>query len=49
MLISETGFEAYGLLSMTRLLGMSEEEAKKVCKDAFAMLKDRHVHAYSPV
>ena len=42
----ETGAEAYGLALFTRVLGMSEKEAKKLINDFVEVTGDRKVHMY---
>jgi hypothetical protein len=46
LLQCETGVEAYALATLTRVCGMSEEDAKKLCDDALQELKDRKHHSY---
>ena len=42
-----TAVEAYAGLALTRILGMSTEEAQKTCDDGFRGFKSRHHHMYS--
>jgi len=45
---ASTGFEAHALAPFTALLGMSPEEAKKICKEAAEeLMKDWKVQAYN--
>lgn len=47
----ETGYHAYGMALFTRILGMSEEEANKICDEArdagIYRAKKEKVHDYS--
>jgi hypothetical protein len=45
--ICETGYEAYGLAIMTRMLGMDVDEAAKICKAAWTTAKLKSVHGYN--
>lgn len=47
LLITESGFESYGLALMTRALGMSPSEVTKLNQDAFEELKTRKFHIYN--
>lgn len=44
----KTGYEAYCLQLLTKMLGMGEEEVVRLCKEAFLAQVDRKagVHAY---
>jgi len=42
--ILEPGLEAYGLALMTRVLGMSDKEAREVCDNAKKELGDKKIH-----
>jgi hypothetical protein len=50
---SETVFHSYGMALYTRVLGMSTEEAMKVCdegRDAILFrVKQEKVHSYTPL
>jgi len=46
-MVAETGIEAYALALFTRQLGMSEDEAKKMCSAALADVQNRSIHAYN--
>ncbi|KAA8907226.1 S-adenosyl-L-methionine-dependent methyltransferase [Sphaerosporella brunnea] len=42
-----TAFEAYGLAAYTRILGYSPEAADKICKDAYAAVRNKNYHMYN--
>lgn len=42
--ISQTGAEAYGLALFTRVLGMNEEDAKKLCNGYVQDLENKSIH-----
>ncbi|TGZ78004.1 S-adenosyl-L-methionine-dependent methyltransferase [Ascodesmis nigricans] len=44
--VMRTGLEAHGLLAMTRLLGMKEEDARKLCTDFMDTIASGKEHAY---
>ena len=50
---SETVFHSYGMALYTRVLGMGEEEARRVCdegRDAILLrVKKEGVHSYTPL
>lgn len=46
LLAAETGYEAYALAVLTRLLGMPEEEVLDLCNKAKEAHLNRKVHAY---
>ncbi|KAF8543378.1 S-adenosyl-L-methionine-dependent methyltransferase [Trichophaea hybrida] len=47
MLMSETGFEAYGMAALTRILEMPKEEASKVFVNALKGVKNKNHHTYN--
>lgn len=47
LLGGETGYAAYGLAPMTRILGMDPAQAERICAEAFASVKNKNQHAYS--
>jgi hypothetical protein len=47
LLGGETGYAAYGMVPMTRILGMDTKEAEKLCNDAFIAVKNKNEHLYS--
>jgi hypothetical protein len=47
MLMCETGFEAYGMAALTRVLGMKKEDAQKVFADAVKGVKNKNHHTYN--
>jgi hypothetical protein len=46
MLIGETGFEAYGLVLLTRVLGIPIDEVKQLIDDCRAEVRGRKLHGY---
>ncbi|CCX09223.1 Similar to Demethylmenaquinone methyltransferase; acc. no. Q9RRT0 [Pyronema omphalodes CBS 100304] len=48
ILAAEAGTEGYGMALFTRILGMSSEEAKEICKAAVKDLRNKNYHSYSP-
>ena len=42
----ESGFEAYGMALLTRVLGMHVEDVNKLIADCKAEVKSRKIHAY---
>lgn len=42
----ETGFEAYGLALLTRVLSVPTGEAKQLFKDCAKEVRERIVHSY---
>lgn len=44
--LSNGAFEAYGMAPFTRIFGMTEEEARRLCQDAEKDVWNRSVHAY---
>lgn len=48
-LMVNTGFEAYGLGLLTRVLGMDVEEARKLFADCAQEVQKRSVHGYYPM
>jgi len=47
LLISQTGFEAFGLALLTRELGMSMEDVSEIVECAKNESKNRSIHAYT--
>ncbi|KAA8913405.1 S-adenosyl-L-methionine-dependent methyltransferase [Sphaerosporella brunnea] len=47
LLQSETAFHAYGMAVFTRVLGMSGDEADRICKEAYAATKKKDTHMYT--
>jgi hypothetical protein len=43
------GFHAYGLAAFTRILGMKDEAANKVCDDAYRAVRNKNYHLHVPV
>ncbi|KAF8544004.1 S-adenosyl-L-methionine-dependent methyltransferase [Trichophaea hybrida] len=44
---SESGVSAYGMAAFTRILGMSIQEAERVCDEALKAVKNKNNHMYS--
>lgn len=44
---SEDGYHAFGMVAFTQVLGMSTEDASKVCQAAVAAAKDESAHVYN--
>jgi hypothetical protein len=44
--LMDTAFHAYGMAAFTRILGMSEEDADKVCSDALSAARNKNFHTY---
>ena len=42
----ESGYEAYGMAFLTRILEMDTDAALKLCRDALEGVRDRNVHTY---
>lgn len=47
LLGGESGYHAYAMQMFTRVLGMSAEEADKMCTNAFKSVCNKNVHVYS--
>ncbi|CCX06893.1 Similar to mRNA 3' acc. no. Q4IPA4 [Pyronema omphalodes CBS 100304] len=47
LLACDTGFHAYGMAAFTRILGMSTEEADRVCREAVAACRNKNYHIYN--
>ena len=47
LLNMETGIEAYTMAAATRIIGMSSEDAKKLCDDAWRDVKNKNNHCYN--
>ncbi|KAI5812899.1 S-adenosyl-L-methionine-dependent methyltransferase [Pyronema omphalodes] len=47
LLACETGFHAYGMAAFTRILGMSTEEADRLCTEAVAACRNKKYHIYN--
>ncbi|KAI5821266.1 S-adenosyl-L-methionine-dependent methyltransferase [Pyronema omphalodes] len=47
LVMTQTALEAYGMAPFTRYLGMSQEEAAKICDAGVASVRNRHNHVYS--
>ncbi|KAF8536583.1 putative TAM domain methyltransferase [Trichophaea hybrida] len=47
MLMGQTGFEAYGMAPLTRILGMSREDALQVFVNGVKGLKNKNYHCYN--
>lgn len=45
-LLSESGFEALGIAIFTRVLGMSEEECRRIIDDCVEEVRSGKVHSY---
>jgi hypothetical protein len=41
------GFHAYGMAAFTRILGMSTEEADRLCREAVAACRNKNYHIYN--
>ena len=49
MAITLPGYESYGVALFTRVLGMENDEAEKICKDAAVEAAGwKKIHAYTP-
>lgn len=46
-LTRDLGFEAYGIAPFTRILGLSHQDAAKVCRDALDDIKNKNTHVYN--
>ncbi|KAI5786107.1 S-adenosyl-L-methionine-dependent methyltransferase [Pyronema domesticum] len=46
MVNAETAFQSYGLAAFTRILGMSNNQAMKICNDAYKSTTNRNNHVY---
>ncbi|KAI5820517.1 S-adenosyl-L-methionine-dependent methyltransferase [Pyronema omphalodes] len=44
---ADTGFEAYALAPLTRILGMGHAEAMQICKGGIMASKNKHAHVYN--
>ncbi|TGZ76991.1 S-adenosyl-L-methionine-dependent methyltransferase [Ascodesmis nigricans] len=44
--IFRSGLEAYGMMAMTRLLEMPEEEVKQICEDFYKTIMEGKQHSY---
>ncbi|CCX13050.1 Similar to tRNA1(Val) (adenine(37)-N6)-methyltransferase; acc. no. C6X2D2 [Pyronema omphalodes CBS 100304] len=44
---ADTGFEAYALAPLTRILGMGHEEAMQICKGGIMASKNKNAHVYN--
>ncbi|KAI5787939.1 S-adenosyl-L-methionine-dependent methyltransferase [Pyronema domesticum] len=48
LLMNDSGLmEAYGMAAFTRVLGMEQDEALKICKDAQAAIRNKNFHMYT--
>ncbi|KAI5845348.1 S-adenosyl-L-methionine-dependent methyltransferase [Tricharina praecox] len=47
LLMLQTGIEAYVMASFSRILGMEQEEAAKLCQEAYASCSNRKNHFYN--
>ncbi|KAG0136863.1 S-adenosyl-L-methionine-dependent methyltransferase [Tuber indicum] len=47
LMITESGFESFGMALMTRTLGMTPSEVSVLCEKAFAELKSKKFHIYN--
>lgn len=47
LLNCETSFEAFGLALFTRVLGLSKEEAIRVCSESRKELRNKKIHVYN--
>ncbi|KAI5782025.1 S-adenosyl-L-methionine-dependent methyltransferase [Peziza echinospora] len=47
LLGSHTGYHSYGMAAFTRVLGMPQDEAEKMCADALATARLRSNHTYT--
>ncbi|KAF8248379.1 S-adenosyl-L-methionine-dependent methyltransferase [Wilcoxina mikolae CBS 423.85] len=47
LVASESGAGAYGMAAFTRILGMSTEEAERVCDEALKAVKNKNNHMYN--
>lgn len=47
MLNCETSFEAFGLALFTRVLGLSKDDAVRVCSDSRKELRNKNIHIYN--
>lgn len=47
LLNGETAFHSYGLAPFTRIMGLSVDEANRVCSAAYESLQDKRIHRYN--
>ncbi|KAF8246582.1 S-adenosyl-L-methionine-dependent methyltransferase [Wilcoxina mikolae CBS 423.85] len=47
LLSSETMFSAYGMVAFTRILGMSAEEAERLCTEGKRAVRNKNYHTYN--
>ncbi|KAI5793341.1 S-adenosyl-L-methionine-dependent methyltransferase [Pyronema domesticum] len=47
LLHCESVYEAYGVATFTKLLGMDRDEAKRICENAIASSRNKNYHLYS--
>ncbi|KAF8543714.1 S-adenosyl-L-methionine-dependent methyltransferase [Trichophaea hybrida] len=47
LLNGESGYHSYGMAAFTRILGMTAEEAEKVCRDCYAGVQNKNSHSYN--
>jgi len=47
LLNGESGYHSYGMAAFTRILGMSVEDAEKVCRDCYTGVQDKNSHSYN--
>ncbi|KAA8911371.1 S-adenosyl-L-methionine-dependent methyltransferase [Sphaerosporella brunnea] len=45
----QTGFHAYGLAAFTRILGMTKEEADRICDNAYNAVRNKNYHCWCPI
>jgi hypothetical protein len=47
LLHCESVYEAYGVATFTRVLGMDHDEAQRICENAIASSRNKNYHLYS--
>lgn len=46
MMNCESAFHSYGMAAFTRILGMSGEEAERICDEAKRIVRNKNFHVY---
>jgi len=47
LLQAEAGFSSYGMAALTRIMGVSHEDAEKICHDGYQAARNKNTHMYS--
>ncbi|KAA8894291.1 S-adenosyl-L-methionine-dependent methyltransferase, partial [Sphaerosporella brunnea] len=47
LMMLQTGIEAYSMAAFTRILGIPQEEAAQLCRDAYQAMRYKHLHTYN--